>query len=286
MDKFMPIVSWWARQAELDYTLHPMVNASDGLREHFDARAHSYADATPWVTDPRSLEPIARVVAGMRVRHALEIGVGSGAVPSFLRRRDICPVSYVGLDLSAAMLRHSDGWLPVQGNATQLPFCDDTMDLLIMRQAFHYFEHPAEVLLEGARVLAESGALLVAQITPFDDVEDIIWWSRAVTLRQPFRRHLWTNELLENVLSANGFSIISNKQVLGRSSLRNWISRYPMDDNAAQELVKHYQNASDIVRRVRAFEFRPDGDIQFSIRWTILFARQSNIIAHRGRPHV
>lgn len=251
-----------------------MADVSCGLRAHFDARAPSYAGATPWVTDPRSLAPIATLVAGITVRRALEIGVGSGAVPDFLRRSGVLPTSYVGLDVSAAMLQHADEWLPVQGNASQLPFRDGTIDLILVRQAFHYFRHPSHVLAEAARVLADPGALLVAQITPFDDDADIEWWSRAVAMRQPLRRHLWTAGSLDDAFRSSGFSVEAHVQVVGRSSLRNWLMRYPIDDADAQKLLAHYRRAPDAARRIRDFDLRPDGDIHFSIRWSILFGRR------------
>jgi len=263
-----------------------MVEASDGLRAHFDARAPSYAGASPWVTDPHSLGPIARLVAATGAQRALEIGVGTGAVPDFLRRSGVLPISYVGLDVSAAMLQHADDWLPVQGDASRLPFCDGTIDLLVVRQAFHYFEHPSIVLAEVARVLTNAGALLVAQITPFDLDADVEWWSHAVALRQPLRRHLWTAASLEGALRSGGFSVEAVVQVAGRSSLRNWLNRYPIDDDAAQELLAHYRQAPAAVRRTRNFELRPDGDIHFAILWSILLGRRSGADAEPGKFHV
>lgn len=246
------------------------------LRAHFDDRASSYANAAPWVTDPSSLHPIAQVVAATRARRVVEVGVGAGAVPAFLRWNSVLPDCYIGLDLSAAMLQLADVCSAVQGDASHLPFRDGSIDLLIARQVFHYLEHPSHTIAEALRVLRPSGTMLVAQLTPFDHDADIDWWSRAVTLRQPLRRHLWTAASLEVELRASGISVEAIAQVTGNSSLRNWLDRYPLDEAAAQELIAHFRRAPDAVRRVRDFEFRSDGDIRFLIRWSILFGHLSS----------
>lgn len=263
-----------------------MVDAQSRLQAHFDQRAPSYASATPWVTDPHSLEPIYQFVAGTAARRALEIGIGSGAVPDYLRSRGLRPQVYAGLDVSAAMLQHAQGWSPVQGDASHLPIRGATIDLVVVRQAFHYFERPSHVLAEISRVLTEHGALLVAQITPFDHDADVEWWSRAVALRQPLRRHLWTAASLDEALRASGFTVEAVLKIAGRSSLRNWLHRYPIEEGAAQELFAHYRRAPNRVRAIRDFELRPDGDIHFAIRWSILFGRRSGAETEPRAFHV
>lgn len=251
-----------------------MVDATDDLQAHFDARAPSYAGGASWVGDPRSLEPLARCVAQGPVSRALEVGVGSGAVPGFLRACSVWPDCYVGLDLSAGMLRAADGWAPVQGDAERLPFRDGSVDLVVVRQAFHYFDHPSEVLGELARVLTAGGRLVVAQITPFDADADVAWWSRAVELRQPLRRHTWTAPALEAAMRASGFEVEPMAPVRGRSSLRSWLARYPLAEAVAQELHRHYLRTPADVRRLRELEVQPDGDVHFAIRWSILVGRR------------
>lgn len=259
-----------------------MVDATGELRAHFDSRAPSYAGDAPWVSEPRSLEPLAQLVAGVPGRRALEVGVGSGAVPGFLRARGVLPGFYVGVDLSAGMLQGANGWSPVQGDAAHLPFREGTVDLLVVRQAFHYFGRPPEVVAEFARVLTDAGTLVVAQITSFDDDADAAWWSRAVELRQPLRRHAWTASAIEAALRDGGFAVEAMTPIPGRSSLRSWLARYPIDEAVALELQRHYLEAPADVRRIRELEVQPDGDIHFAICWSILVGRHPGDMAQHA----
>jgi phosphatidylethanolamine/phosphatidyl-N-methylethanolamine N-methyltransferase len=74
---------------------------------------------------------------------------------------------YVGLDLTAAMLRralpragHVD-FAPVQGDAQRLPFADASFDGAVLHLILAVVPHPAACLAEVARVLRPGGQALV-----------------------------------------------------------------------------------------------------------------------------
>lgn len=249
-----------------------MVDASAALTSHFDERAATYAKRGAWVSDPASLAPLAAVVVATHVKCAVEIGVGSGAVPAFLASRGHLPDTYVGLDLSTGMLMGADGWLPVR-DAVSLPLRSSQTDVVVVRQAIHYFDAVERVLGEVQRVLRPGGRLVVAQITPFDNEADIEWWRRCVELRQPLRRHAWTQtELLDAMLSA-GFAVETLPQVFGVSSLDSWLSRYPSEESVVRQMRTHYLEAPQEVRDLRRLTTSIDGDIEFRIRWSTLVGR-------------
>lgn len=249
--------------------------AEDAVGSHFDARAGRYDAMTPWVHDERSLSPISTFLRKEEPHAVLELGVGTGAVPKYLRRTGVLPPTYVGVDVSAEMLRHAEGWTPIHANAENLPFSCRVFDVVIVRQAMHYFRSPSVVVGEIARVLRPTGALVVAQIVAFDDDLDVAWWSRAVSLRQPLRRPAVDPAEIRRVFEVGRFSVESVTEVHGRSALGNWLRRYPLGRAAQVALQEHFQKAPEVVRNRRQLALRPDGDMEFSIRWLVWVARRA-----------
>jgi SAM-dependent methyltransferase len=95
----------------------------------------------------------------------LEVGSGTGHFARWFAQQGLAAV---GLDLSAAMLaqaRALDGPLLVQGDACQLPFAEDTFDLVAFVTTLEFLGRPAdtarplEALVEALRV-SRQGLLL------------------------------------------------------------------------------------------------------------------------------
>lgn len=108
----------------------------------------------------------ARSLAWLATRPPLEVliaGVGTGLdlpmAPTAHR--------YVGLDLTAAMLRRSlprgagRRYLPVQGDAMSLPFGDNRFDAVVLHLILAVVPEPLACLREVARVLRPGGSILV-----------------------------------------------------------------------------------------------------------------------------
>lgn len=240
--------------------------------DHFAKRAGAYARLSTWVDDPDSMVPIQQEILLRRPRIAVELGSGSGAVPRFLTARGCQPDLYLGLDLSLAMLRQQGhSAVAVAASADRLPFADGAVDLIVCRQAFHYFGHPAAVLDESYRVLRPGGGLIVAQIVPFDDVEDAAWWRAAVRLRQPLRRHAWTSTTLTAAVAAASFHLDAVSFVERRSSLASWLARYSIGQAERQTLLDHFRHPPTSVDERRRFIVSSD-DVQYTIRWMVLSA--------------
>ena len=95
-------------------------------------------------------------LAGLAPRRILEIGVGEGHVMSRVRER-FPGVPLVGVDLPDDAL--SDEWkeqgLPCMfGDATTLPFPDDSFDLVLAIEVLEHVPGPDAALGELARVLS------------------------------------------------------------------------------------------------------------------------------------
>jgi len=121
-------------------------------------------------------EKLARRIAGQLPNGAavLEVAPGPGyfsiALAAELAKRG--PYSITGLDIShtfveIAKKKADDAVVHVdfrQGNASSMPFADDTFDFLLCRAAFKNFGQPVRALQEMCRVLKPGGRGLIIDL--------------------------------------------------------------------------------------------------------------------------
>jgi ubiquinone/menaquinone biosynthesis C-methylase UbiE len=123
------------------------------------------------------------MLAGLAPRRILEIGVGEGRVMSRVRER-FPGVPLVGVDLPDAGL--SEEWreqdLPCMfGDATTLPFPDDSFDLVLAIEVLEHVPGPDTALAELSRVC--SGTFVAS--VPFEPI-----WRAGNLLRRRYVKEL------------------------------------------------------------------------------------------------
>jgi len=102
-------------------------------------------------------------------KKVLEVSCGHGGGASYLSRTQD-PASYTGLDLNAAGIRFCQkrhelpGLDFVQGDAENLPFPDESFDVVLNIEASHHYPHFPRFLAEVARVLRPGGHFLYADL--------------------------------------------------------------------------------------------------------------------------
>ena len=127
-------------------------------------RAAEYYDETRAVTpatESAMVEAVTGELAGRR--RVLEIGVGTGRIALPLRAAG---ADVAGVDLSLPMLRRlrSKGAAPVvAGDATRLPFHDDSFGGALAVHVLHLIPAWREAVAELVRVVRPGGVLLVSQ---------------------------------------------------------------------------------------------------------------------------
>ncbi len=127
------------------------------LAPNYDVRWSTYIEATVRETMKRlHLKPNQRL---------LDVGCGTG---SLLERiiRFFPDTHATGMDPSPEMLdmargKYLDGVDFKAGWAESLPFHDDSFDVVVSCNTFHYWRQPARALDEIARVLRPEGQLLI-----------------------------------------------------------------------------------------------------------------------------
>ena len=96
----------------------------------------------------------------------LDVGSATGRLLTMLASKQ--PFEGVGLDISSQMTELAQKQHPefsfVTGSAMQLPFEDQSFDVLICSASFHHFPSPETFLKEAKRVLKPGGKLVIAEI--------------------------------------------------------------------------------------------------------------------------
>lgn len=176
---------------------------NDVIRESFTTQAQAFA-ANPWVTDE---ERIRRLVAAAHLagsERVLDIATGPGYIAEAFASvaREV-----VGVDLTEAMLVIAKERTKERGisnvsfqaaDAQNLPFENETFDVVVCRLALHHLQKPLQVLHEMARVCRAGGTILVEDIYASEHPERAAYQDRWEILRDPSHvRTLALSELLQ-----------------------------------------------------------------------------------------
>lgn len=181
------IVDQFTRQAE-PFALAPSHSTEGSLRVLLDALAVTSADV------------------------ALDVACGPGIIACALAET----ASHVtGVDLVPAMLeqagkRQADKGLKnvkwQNGDATRLPFEEESFSLVVTRYSFHHLLQPADALREMARVCRRGGRIAVADVTPEPKKRDA--FDRMDRLRDPSHTRTLTLPELNALGTAQGLALL------------------------------------------------------------------------------
>jgi SAM-dependent methyltransferase len=161
--------------------------------------------------DPLGVHDALRELLGPGTGLCLEIGCGTGVYAAAVRRLGRTPI---GVDLSAGMLRHAAGRLPVaRGDATRLPFADASVPAVIAMMVHTDMPGYPAVLHEVRRVLAPGGVFVHVGVHPcfcgaFADRAD----PAATVIRPGYRergysRDSWTSQGVRDKVGAMHFPL-------------------------------------------------------------------------------
>jgi len=122
-------------------------------------------------------DAVMRELSDGKPGRVLDVGCGTGLLSTRIRRERL-PVQPVGCDFSRGMLRQAarrSAEVPwIQGDATRLPFREESFGAVLSTEAFHWFPDQDAALREFYRVLGPDGRILLALVNPSTE-----WLARA-----------------------------------------------------------------------------------------------------------
>lgn len=136
---------------------NPVQNEYAHLAPQYDRRWSYYVNATVQETMHR--------LALSSHERILDLGCGTGTLIQHLLHSN-SEIEIVGLDPSAEMLTIAQQKLPKSvdlrvGSADLIPFANESFDLIVSTNAFHYFRNPSQAIREAKRVIKPNGRLII-----------------------------------------------------------------------------------------------------------------------------
>ena len=148
---------------------------------------------------------------------ALDIATGGGHTALYLAQQGW---RVTAGDISARMLDNTRKLITEAGQtvetrlfpAEDLPFSNDSFDLVTSRVAAHHFSSPDMFVAEVARVLKPGGYfLLIDGSVPDDDLETEKWLHQIEKWRDPSHGRFLSRVAWEKLVKADGMTILSSE---------------------------------------------------------------------------
>jgi ArsR family transcriptional regulator len=164
-----------------DATLKRDLERLDAVRKQREENAQAYfaANAGEWdgiralhIPEDQVEGALLEFVGPSQVSAYLDLGTGTGRILELVAPR---ASRAVGIDLNGEMLtlararieRASLAHVQVRrGDLFELPYADDSFELITVHQVLHYLEDPSAAVAEAARVLKPGGRLVIADFAP------------------------------------------------------------------------------------------------------------------------
>lgn len=253
------------------------------VQEQFGATAAAYTRSAGH-GDANALAFLVSLAAPQPEDVALDIATGAGhtALAFAPRLREV-----VAYDLTPAMLaetaksaaqRGLANVVTQQGPAEELPFADDSFDIVTVRLASHHFADNPRAVREMARV-ARPGAriLIVDNYGPEDPALDEqlqeIEKLRDASHVRSYTLSVWNQLLCDAALRIEREITDRYSESARGMHFSDWVTRSKTPPDRVAQLREIFRNASPALRQLLAIEIDGD-DIWFCLPQVTLLARK------------
>ncbi|MFH8349960.1 methyltransferase domain-containing protein [Streptomyces sp. NPDC018045] len=251
------------REIDIDYKAY---------QRQFGIRSRNWHESCAWLTDDDLLARHAALCEVPADARMLDVCCGSGVVGASFKDR---VGETVGLDITPEMvtlastrLDHVD-----QGTVYDLPYPDDSFDLVVTREVLHLLPQPERPVSEIFRVLRPGGQFIVGQIVPYGD-EDAFWMYRVFKKKQPLLHQMFRERDFRSLLLGAGFQDVRMTEYLLWESIDQWIDTHETTPAHRREIQRLFYEAPREVRDAHPFEVQADGSINDQWRWCVYSLRK------------
>ena len=222
-----------------------------------------YLDYTLSCVSPNNLDMMLEVAAGTCV-------CGRSFAPHVQ--------SVVCLDATLPMLNigkekadnnHLNNMVFMRGYAEELPFLNESFDIVFSRLAFHHFTNADTVFSEMIRVLRPGGKLVLIDMEAAEeelrDIEDKI-----ETMRDPSHvRNMSKSEML-NLFAANGLSLSKCDQKDIQQKLESWLALTNTPKNIQNKITEKMKDEINGGEKTGFHPYMENGNIYFNQKWILI----------------
>ncbi len=184
----------------------------DKSKNYFDKLAAKYDQSWDGKYCLQMYANILEKISTFSFLSVLDVGCGWGSMLDMIKT-EYPEVEAAGLDLSEKMIEQAQSLLGSDallrtGDVEDIPWPDDSFDLLLCNSSFHHYPNPQKSLQEMQRVLKPQGRLLIGEP----------WWSKNIRkiinfyLRTPLNLsgdvYIYSRNEMENLLAGEGFRTV------------------------------------------------------------------------------
>ncbi len=253
--------------------------------DHLQRTAHEFTRqakhfaASPAITAAELTARFVDAVGAGPETTILDVACGPGIVSAGLAAM-ACAV--VAFDLTQEMLQQARercakaGLTNVtfeQGNATALPFPDNSFDIAVTRLSIQHFDAPRRVLAEMFRVLKPTGKSVIADVVSSEDAGESELHNAIEVLRDPSHVRMLPAVELRSMITDTGFAIEAQTTWDQPRKFEEWAAI--VDD---PKRVAPLRTILDRLARMgehAGFGLSlADGEIVFFHRWHLVTARK------------
>ncbi|MBI1921026.1 MAG: class I SAM-dependent methyltransferase [Geobacter sp.] len=198
------------------------------VQEQFNRCARHYLENSP-MADRVLLELIVRLAKARPEDHTLDVACGAGFLVN-----EFAPVvrTAVGVDLSPAMLAAARNAAIVLGLANtgfeladgeELPFPDESFDIVTCKLALHYFPDPGRAIGEMKRVAKSGARLVLIDRVASKDGEKQEYHNRIEKLRTPSKVKVYSPTEIQALLAAQGLPLVGIHHYEQQQDFEEWL---------------------------------------------------------------
>lgn len=244
---------------------------------HFMERYDKYNDKNTWVYNESILEAIYTLAISSNISdqstiHIADLGAGTCIVSEhiFNNLSDKYKTQVIAVDINEKMLSkcNNNAIIKIVSSIDKLPFVNSYFDVIVSRQCLHYISDIDNTIHEIKRVLKSNGIFVLAQIVPYDS-STRSYWSEIVNVRQPLRQLYYDEDMWDACLKRNGFLVEDSLRFTTRSSFKDWVIKYNIQNNKTVDCMKTLlEHAPD--EYVKKYNIQvKDNDISYDSHWFV-----------------
>jgi ubiquinone/menaquinone biosynthesis C-methylase UbiE len=241
------------------------------MKNHFDVVADTWNNKV-WAKDKKFAKDIVDF-CGLKDNEAmLYVGIGTGDMAQHFKTCDV-----VGIDISKNMLSENKQIAKnklIIGDANNIPFLDDTFDVVFSRNLIKHVDDPTAVLKEMRRVVKKGGQVITIESCVLEE-DDKEYPNYCVRTTEPNHNSFMTIKEITDIYLSAKLKNISNQFYVYRSKwLKKWIESSKASVDIQNKILKKYQSASPEFFLRQKLVFTNDNDIESDIIWSFAKGRK------------
>lgn len=224
------------------------------VKKQFGRRAEAYVDSEIHRKgkDLFQLIEMAQLTGNEKV---LDVATGGGHTANVF-----APIveEVVAMDLTPEMLKAAERFITenghmnvsfVEGDAENMPFPDESFDIVTCRIAPHHFSNVDKFLQEVYRVLKPNGQFLLDDnVSPEDDELDK-FYNEMEKLRDPSHQRAWKKSEWIHMIELNHLDIQEFYRFEKQFQFKPWCDRMYLSDADTAKVTKYIINTTEKIKK-------------------------------------